>query len=423
MNFNALLKGTDCSCGKHHSCDIKFVAVENNAVRHLATLCKDYKNILIVADENTYRAGGEKVNTYISEKITNRVIFSGKSVLIPNEQAIDKIREKTDKADLIVGIGSGVIQDLCKYVSYFDKIPYYIVATAPSMDGYASTVAAMILGGMKVSYITKVPEAIIADTSILKDAPLDMIKSGYGDIIGKYSALNDWKLSHILFGEYLCDYIYNLTKDMLISTVPLAEKLLNRDEESIKTLTEALIGVGIAMAYNENSRPASGSEHHISHFFELNGIRTGTYYFPHGTDVAYSTVLSCTVREKLLNADFNTQQFAMSEEEYLIGIKDAYSETAEECIALQKKSGNYTTNRIPLYIAKEKELKEVLNEVPTAKEIEKLLGKIGLDMQNFYDTYDSDTINKAVLFAKDLRDRFTALWMYYDIFGTEKVVL
>ena len=102
-----------------------------------------------------------------------------------------------------------------------------------------------------------------------------------------------------------------------------------------------------------------------------------------------------------------------------IGIQQFFS----YCTAKNSGVGNYTTNRIPLYIAKEKELKEVLNEVPTAKEIEKLLGKIGLDMQNFYDTYDSDTINKAVLFAKDLRDRFTALWMYYDIFGTEKVVL
>ncbi len=423
MNFDTLLKGMDCTCGKHHSCDIGFIAVENNAVKHLTSLCKDYKNILIVADENTYKAGGEKAEAYIKDKNIDRVIFSGDTVLIPNEEAIDKIREKTADTDLIVGIGSGVIQDLCKYVSFFDKIPYYIVATAPSMDGYASTVAAMILRGMKVSYITKVPEAIIADTSIIKNAPLDMIKSGYGDVIGKYSALNDWKLSNLLFGEKLCEYIYNLTRDMLLATVPLADKLLSRDEESIKTLTEALIGVGIAMAYQENSRPASGSEHHISHFFELNGIRKGTYYFPHGTDVAYSTVISCAVREKLLNADFNCKRFVMSDEEYISGITDAYGETANECIELQKKSGNYTADRIPLYLAKEKEIKEVLSEIPTAKEMEELLCKIGLDMQKFYDTYDNKTINKAVLFAKDLRDRFTALWMYYDIFGTERIVL
>lgn len=421
MDINTLLKGRQCECGRFHSCDIGFIAIEKDATRHLGTLCENYNNILLVADQNTYKAGGEKVEKEISAKIKKSVIFSGETVLIPNETAIDKIKEQLEGIDLIVGIGSGVIQDLCKFVSFYEKVPYYIVATAPSMDGYASTVAAMILGGMKISHITKVPEAIIADTEILKNAPLDMIKSGYGDVFGKISALNDWKLSHLIFGEELCEYVYNLTKEMLDATIPLAEKLMERDEESIKILTEALIGVGVAMAYNENSRPASGCEHHIAHFFELNGIMKNEPYFPHGTDVAYSTVISCAVREKLLNADFNVQQFLMFDTDYYRGIKDAYGDIAEECIELQRKANNYGKHRIPLYTAKEKEIKEILSETPTKEEAIELLRKIGLPMDKFYNNYKKETINKAVIFAKDLRDRFTALWMYYDIFGTKEV--
>ena len=94
---------------------------------------------------------------------------------------------------MIIGIGLGVIQDLCKYVSYNAKLPYFIVATAPSMDGYALKGAAMIMGNMKVTYNAHVPEAIIADTEILKDAPMDIIRSGYGDILGKFSCLNAWR--------------------------------------------------------------------------------------------------------------------------------------------------------------------------------------------------------------------------------------
>lgn len=81
--------------------------------------------------------------------MVKKVLFSGETILIPNENAIEKVNENIDGADLIIGIWSGVIQDLCKYVSFFAKIPYMIVATAPSMDGYASDGAAMILGGMK----------------------------------------------------------------------------------------------------------------------------------------------------------------------------------------------------------------------------------------------------------------------------------
>ena len=143
MDINSLLKGRQCECGKFHSCDIEFIAIEKNATRHLHSLCKNYNNILLVADQNTYKAAGEKSEKEIAQKVKKKVIFPGDTVLIPNEIAIDKIKENLEGIDLIVGIGSGVIQDLCKFVSFYEKVPYYIVATAPSMDGYASTVAAL----------------------------------------------------------------------------------------------------------------------------------------------------------------------------------------------------------------------------------------------------------------------------------------
>ena len=122
-----------------------------------------------------------------------------------------------------------------------------------------------------------------------------MIKAGYGDIIGKYSALNDWKLSNLLTGEYICDFIYDLTYDCILKVRSLAKGLLTQDEESVKALMEALVLVGIAMAFAGSSRPASGSEHHLSHYFEITGIVNGEEYFPHGIDVAYSTVVTAAV--------------------------------------------------------------------------------------------------------------------------------
>ena len=84
MDFQSLLKGVDCVCGKHHRCDMDFVAVEPDAIRHLTTLCKDYKTILLVADENTLAAAGEKTMGYLSGKQVDKVIFPGDKVLIPN---------------------------------------------------------------------------------------------------------------------------------------------------------------------------------------------------------------------------------------------------------------------------------------------------------------------------------------------------
>lgn len=131
LKINDLLKGVDCACGKHHSCDIKKVYIESDAMKHLVELCAPYNNILLVADGNTYAAAGEKTEKYLDGKKLTRVLFSGETILIPNEEAIDRVTAMTAGIDLIIGIGSGVIQDLCKYVSHTEKIPYFIVATAP----------------------------------------------------------------------------------------------------------------------------------------------------------------------------------------------------------------------------------------------------------------------------------------------------
>ena len=419
MNIQQLLQGTDCSCGKHHTCDIKFVAIEKGAISHLTHLTEGYQSVLLVADENTYGVGGVKTEAALGEKLVKKVIFSGKTILIPNEDAVAAVDKEMDGIDLIVGLGSGVIQDLCKYVSQTSGVPYFIVATAPSMDGYASTGAAMIMGGMKVTYNAHVPSVILADTEILKDAPMDMIQAGYGDIVGKFSALNDWKLSHIVLGESFCQENYDLIEQMLKKTLSLAEGLVNRDEESVRVLMEALVIVGIAMAFVGSSRPASGSEHHLSHYFEIVGIVRNEDYFCHGIDVAYSTVVTAALRDEILAKPWPDTQFRPSREEYVAEVSRIYGPVAEGCIALQDKVGLYSKDMISIYKAKEAEIRSVLAEVPKASEIEAMLNAVGMDMAEFYKLYSKEKIDDAILYAKELKDRYTVLWLYYDLFGNQ----
>ena len=417
MDINNLLRGSHCSCGRYHNCDIKYVAIEKNAISALTKLAADFHSILLVADENTFAAAGQKTLSAIGDKYSRRVVFPGSPILIPNEDAIEAVTKVLDGIDLIIGIGSGVIQDLCKYVSHERGIPYFIVATAPSMDGYASTGAAMILEGMKTTVSANVPAAIIADTEILKDAPMDMIQAGYGDIVGKYSALNDWRLSHAVNGEYFCQYIYDLTFEMLQKTLNLADGLRKREEESVKVLMEALTIVGIAMSFAGSSRPASGSEHHLSHFFEITGIVNGEAYFPHGIDVAYSTVVTATLREQLLKQPWPDNQYRPEKEDYLAQMSRIYGPVAKGCIALQEKVGLYRKDMLSIYKEKEQEIRAILSEMPSASEIERMLNAVELKMDAFYALYSEKKIADAISYAKELKDRYTVLWMYYDLFG------
>lgn len=417
LDINKILRGGKCSCGKTHSCDIEYVYIENGAISRLKTLCEQKENILIVADENTFCAAGEKVEKALCGKNVNKVIFSGKTVLIPDEIAIESVRSKLDDTDLILGIGSGVIQDLCKYISFFTNIPYMIVATAPSMDGYASDGAAMILCGMKETVKAGLPKAIIADIDVLKKAPLEMIKAGYGDIIGKFSALCDWKLSRVVNDEYFCQYIYDTTYKMVENTLSESQGLLKRNENSIRLLMEALVIVGIMMSFAGSSRPASGSEHHLSHFFEIVGIVNNEPYFVHGVDVAYSTVITAQIREEILKSKFPDVLYRLSRADYTKKLKEIYKSVADGCIAIQDKARNYATDRLSDYKSKEDEIKKILSDAPSSEQIKNMLSLVGFDMKEFYDMYGEQKIENAILYAKDLKDRYTVLWIYYDLFG------
>lgn len=418
--INQYLAGFDCTCGKHHSCPVDYVAIEHGAISHLTRLCEKYQNILVVADENTFRAAGAKTEAALQCKQYSKLIFDGSTILIPNEIAVERVQKELPGHDLIIGIGSGVMQDLCKYVSFFSGVPYFVIATAPSMDGYTSDGAAMIMGGLKVTYACGLPSVILADTEVLKDAPFEMIQAGYGDIVGKYSALNDWKLSRAVNDEYFCQKIYDMTMDSLQRTQSVAEGLVRRDEESVKILMEALIFVGIAMKFAGTSRPASGSEHHLSHYFEIVGIERGEPYFPHGIDVAFSTILMAGIREEILGKAFPDKLFRQPREEYEAEIKRVYGSAAEGCIALQDKVGNYAKNRLPVYLEKEAEIRQILAEMPSAEEITRILAAVGYDTADFYKLYDAQKIKDAIPYAKELKDRYTVLWLYYDLFGIKE---
>ncbi|MBR2406608.1 MAG: sn-glycerol-1-phosphate dehydrogenase [Clostridia bacterium] len=404
---------TGCVCGQDHACPIRFLRVGANALSALTEVCADYHRVLLVSDDNTDAVCGDKVRQLLGDKLGVSLVLHAEGVVVPDEACLERIEAALEaETDLILGIGSGVINDLCKDVSFRHGLPYGIVATAPSMDGYASVGAALILGGMKVTRNARPPMAIVADTAVLKTAPREMLQAGYGDIIGKYSCLNDWKLSTAIYGEYFCPVVYDLTMDTVHAVEPLAERILAREEEAIGTLMQALVTVGIAMSYVGNSRPASGSEHHLSHFFEITGILENKPYFPHGVDVLYSAVVTARLREELLQV--TPQRRAFDRAGWEREIRRIYSTSADGIMALQDKLGWYERDDEAQIVPRWSELCTILREAPTEQQMLALVDKIGLKYEEFTDLYGEEKLTDAVQYAKDLKDRYTVLWLYHQ---------
>ena len=421
VDIDALLGEKLCpACGKVHTCNMQRVVIKRGALLELTSLCEGYQHVTLVCDENTYRVCGQQVERLLSDKIDRKLVFAGDRLVVPNEDAISALEAHLhSETDLIIGVGSGVINDLAKHVSFSRGLPYYIVATAPSMDGYASKGAAMILGGMKVTTNCAVPRAIIADTAVLKDAPLEMLKAGYGDIIGKYSCLNDWRLSALVNGESLCQYIYDLTFDTVERIAKLGKEIVARDEEAISALMQGLVIVGIAMAYMGNSRPASGSEHHLSHYFEIVGLLRDEPYFCHGTDVAFSTYETAKLRKALIEKAKPARR-AFSEADWEANLRRVYAgksdlKTAEGIIAMQKKLGWIYEDKFDVYFSRWQEITEILASSPSPDKVKEMLDGVGLSLDEFYALYSAEKIEDALHYAKDLKDRYSVLWLYEQV--------
>lgn len=294
----------DCSCGKKHRVDIKHIYVGENVYNRILDVAKEIlpKEILLVSDNNTYKALGKRVENELTEsgyKINNIILVSDGD-LIPDEKAIGRVLvEVNNETELIVAVGSGSINDICRIISAKTHIPYVIMGTAPSMDGYASTVSPLIIDGAKVTYPGTNPYAIIADSNIMKDAPFEMICAGFGDILGKYTALSDWRLSNTIHDEYFCDTTEKLVRNAMYKCFENIEGAVKREVKAIEYISEALILSGIAMTLSGNSRPASGAEHHLSHYWEIDKLSRKLEHPLHGNSVGVGTVISAWLYKKL----------------------------------------------------------------------------------------------------------------------------
>ena len=410
-----------CSCGRTHRCDIPALRIGRNALDDLPALLGDFRHVLLVADKNTDAVAGRRVRALLGGRLDAEIVFdTGEDLLVPDEKSIRAIEERlTARTDLVLGIGSGVVNDLCKYVSFYHGLKSGIVATAPSMDGYASSGAAMILSGMKVTATTHAPVLILGDVDVLASAPMDMIRSGYADIIGKYSALSDWRLSELVNGEYLCPYVYGIVMERTNDLRDLAPRIAARDGDAIGALMETLVLVGVCLTLLSTTRPGSGSEHHMSHYFEITGLIDGAPYFPHGTDVGYATVVTAEMRERIRSVD-SPVFHKISDEARFRAYERIYKGLAPEVKALQDGTRRYENSVDGVYREKWDEIREILAECPTADEIGEMLLAVGFDLSAFERLYGAKKIKNGTWFAKDLKDRYSVLWLYAELFLTEE---
>lgn len=321
-----------CACGKSHKVDIQAIRVGSGVIQELPGILRDLgaSHIFLVADNYTYEAAGRQVEQLLDQAglSYHKRVFQTETPLVPNEYALGSVlAAMTSQDDMLLAVGSGTLNDVTKYVSARTGVPYVIAATAPSMDGYASTVAPTILDGFKTTLPAVYPAAIVADVDILKDAPMPMLTAGFGDIIGKFTSLADWRLSHQLNGEYYCPEVAGVIEAAVETCAANAQALAQREPQAIQAVTEALILSGLAMGMVGVSRPASGAEHQMAHYWEMDALRRGEEHPLHGNAVGVGTVLAASLYE--MAVEYLPQGFAAPDKGQILACLQAAGSCAD----------------------------------------------------------------------------------------------
>lgn len=211
---------------------------------------------------------------------------------VADEETVRRVADGGADYDYLLAVGAGTLNDLCKYAGFLTRKPSGVFATAPSMDGFTSGVTPLIEKGFKITRSAQTASDVLIDLDVLRRAPRIMTGAGVGDILAKYCCLTDWRISSLLTGETVNEEAFSLMLEAVRACDASLPSLARGGADGVEKLMDALLISGYAMVIAGNSRPASGAEHHMSHYLEMDFLRRGERIPLHGVKVGLGTMAS-----------------------------------------------------------------------------------------------------------------------------------
>lgn len=282
----------ECNCGHIHKMTTEFCIIESGCLADIDKYIAKYNlkgTSVAIYDENTFKATDGK-----HPKANFEIILPPENLHADNHGVELAWEQIPKEVDYLIAVGSGTVHDITRFCAYKKGVPFVSCPTAASVDGFCSSVAAMTWDGFKKTFEAVAPHIVVADLDIISKAPMFMTNSGFGDMVGKFIALAEWKISHILTDEYFCKTIYDITMDATKAVISSVEEIKNGDVKAYEKLIYGLLMSGLAMQMLGNSRCASGAEHHISHLIEMQptGLDASSDAL-HGEKVGVGTLMAC----------------------------------------------------------------------------------------------------------------------------------
>ena len=420
-----------CECGRAHRVEVRHVSVGSDILRNIPVVLRSLglvgrfalvydKNIRPLAEKRLFRVLDHPSIFY------EPVCFDRPGELHGSVETSDELRAILPKGiKFVMVMGSGTMNDLTKWAATVLDVPYVVVATAPSMNGYTSSISALSKGGFKTTQNIRPAAAVFADIDILKDAPIEMIRAGLGDLLSKNVCNADWRLSHRLRNTYFCEVPSQMTRRQEDYYLAHAGELGARDPKAVQMLTEAIMNSGFSMAIVGESSPSSGSEHLIAHYWEMMDDLAGRPTQLHGARVGLGTLIAASLYERALkmtpaDVDLDRAKKSYKTAEDLRALvklyygavaDETFKETAKKVVSWEEKAKELTTLRDHW----DDIWTDVKRFLRPRAELEKYLNAAGCPTRCNALKISRDDCYNAIRYARLMRNRYTILDLADDL--------
>lgn len=356
-----------CVCGREHTLETKKVVVEYNALANFEQYMEDVglagKRRAVVYDTMVYQlTEGKHV------KADQEIVLEAKG-LRAEDTLIEEMMKQLDNPEVIVAFGAGTIMDFGRYPAYKLGIPFVAIPTLASSDGFTANICSAILNGQKKSTPMCAPILVVADLDIIKGAPAKLVASGINDILAKYISLTDWRIAHLVAGEYFCPMVAELAEHALKLMREAADKYAATGVADHEAMTMAQMESGLTMQLLNHSRAASGAEHLMAHLVELHPPRFEKAEGIHGECVGVGTFECIKVYHELAKKTPKAKPFQPLTEEW---VREKFGERLMPGIMKENENDVLATFPSQNIVDHWDEIRELIAQIPPVEEMEKL---------------------------------------------------
>ena len=361
-----------CACGRDHELRTKLVVCEHGALKSFDKYMED-------AGLSGFRTVIYDTNTYNLPSITHvkadqEIVLEAKGLHSEKGLIEDCMTRFVQKPDYVVVVGGGTLMDFGRYSAWKLGIPFVAIPTIVSSDGFTADICSIIIDGQKKSIPMQAADAVICDIDVVAGAPMFLTIAGVQDIMAKVVSIADWKIAHIVSGEYFCQKVCDMAQEALDLMTKCAYDLKAGKEPDIETMAYTQMLSGLTMQILSNSRAASGAEHLVAHLVEMKPRGFENAHGLHGECVGVGTLMCAQAYHKLAEREsVEVKPFTPIDEEW---VRWEFGDLAD---GILKENENDVLKTFPPENIKEhwQEIRDVIAGIPTYEELDELFAAIG----------------------------------------------